>query len=86
MSPREGEALKSGVTMSPQARHAARVLSSSIAGTFHSHVVSEARPGPRDIREARQAAVLLIYDTIAYEWRLWRIRRGRAYELKYDQL
>lgn len=28
---------------------------------------------------------MMIYDTIGREWRLWRLRRGRAYELKYDQ-
>jgi len=69
-----------------KARQAARVVASRLAGTFHSHLVSEAKPGPRDIREALHGALMLIYDTVGREWRLWRIRRGRVYELRYDQV
>ena len=67
-------------------QRAARALGSVVAGTFHSHVVSEAIPGPRDVREADEGALMMICDTIGREWRLWRIRHGRAYEVRFDRV
>ena len=65
------------------AARAARRLLGDLVGTFHSHIVSDARPGPRDIREAGDGSLMLIYDTIGQEWRLWRIRRGRSYAVRF---
>ena len=67
-------------------QRAAEALGSAVSGTFHSHVVSEAIPGPRDIRDADEGSLMLIYDTIGREWRLWRIRHGRAHKLGFDQI
>lgn len=69
-----------------KADRAARVVSSTVVGTFHSHLVSEAKPGPRDIREASDGTLVLICDTIGQEWRLWRIRTGRAYKIAFALL
>jgi hypothetical protein len=66
------------------AERAARCLSASVVGTFHSHVATEGNPGPRDIREAPDGSLMLIYDTIGYDWRLWRIRGGRSYRLGFE--
>lgn len=46
-------------------------------GLFHSHVVSEAIPGPRDIRNARPSYLQLIYDVCGHEARLWRIKKDK---------
>jgi proteasome lid subunit RPN8/RPN11 len=62
---------------------AARCLLGDVVGTFHSHIASDATPGPRDIREAGDGSLMLIYDTIGQEWRLWRIRGGRAYPIRF---
>jgi proteasome lid subunit RPN8/RPN11 len=66
-----------------EAAQAARVLKSEVIGTFHSHIVSEAEPGPRDIREAKEGSLMFIYDTIGEEWRLWRKRGRRVYEVGF---
>jgi proteasome lid subunit RPN8/RPN11 len=62
---------------------AARRLLGNVLGTFHSHIASDATPGPRDIREASDGSLMLIYDTIGQEWRLWRIRKGRPYPMRF---
>ncbi len=62
---------------------AARRLGARVVGTYHSHVATEAHPGPRDIREATDGWLMLIYDTIGEEWRLWRIRNRRSYPLRF---
>jgi hypothetical protein len=69
-----------------RAEQAAKALGAAVCGTFHSHVVSEASPGPRDRGEAHEGSLMLIYDTIGREWCLWRIRHGRAYRLGLDHL
>jgi proteasome lid subunit RPN8/RPN11 len=64
------------------ARAAARLLG-EVVGTFHSHVASDATPGSRDTREAGNGSLMLIYDTIGQEWRLWRIRGERAFRVRF---
>lgn len=62
---------------------AARCLGARVVGTFHSHVGSIAEPGPGDIVGAYRELMLII-DTVEPETRLWRVRRGRAYEIGFD--
>ncbi len=50
----------------------------NIIGLFHSHVVSEAIPGPRDIQNACTAYLQLIYDVCGRVVRLWKIKRIRG--------
>ena len=45
-----------------------------ILGTFHSHPVGEAVPGPGDLAEGFFNGTELIYDVCALEARLWRRR------------
>jgi hypothetical protein len=48
-----------------------------ILGSFHSHVVSTAVPGPRDLREGFYRGYQLIYDVCGREAKLFRrVRRG----------
>lgn len=50
-----------------------------LVGSFHSHPVGHAMPGPRDLRANRFGSLMLIYDVCAREPRLWRLgRRGRS--------
>jgi len=63
---------------------AARVLGQEIVGTFHSHPVAPAKPGSSDIEHAVDDSLMFIFDCIARNGRLWRIRSGRARELKFD--
>jgi proteasome lid subunit RPN8/RPN11 len=66
------------------AERAAKRLGFTVAGTFHSHVVSEAVPSPGDIRGAIDGELMLILDTVARKVRLWRITRGKARPLFHD--
>jgi proteasome lid subunit RPN8/RPN11 len=63
---------------------AARQLESSVVGTWHSHVVSEARPSPGDLESARENSLLLIIDTIGREALLWRVRRKRGHRVGFQ--
>ena len=46
-------------------------------GTFHSHVVGTAIPGPRDVREGFYRGYQLVYDVCGREVKLYRrVRRG----------
>ena len=63
---------------------AAAVLGSRIVGTFHSHVVSDAVPGPGDLRGAVSGHVMVIVTAWSGEVRAWRIRRRRAFRLKHE--
>jgi proteasome lid subunit RPN8/RPN11 len=46
-------------------------------GTFHSHVVGVAMPGPRDVREGFYRGHQLVYDVCGREAKLFRrLRRG----------
>jgi proteasome lid subunit RPN8/RPN11 len=46
-----------------------------VVGSFHSHPVGYATPGPRDLRAGRSGSLMLIYDVRARQARLWRLRR-----------
>jgi proteasome lid subunit RPN8/RPN11 len=65
---------------------AAQTLRQEVVGTFHSHPISEARPGPRDISSADDGSLMFIFDCIGRNGRLWRIRRRRAREVRWDFL
>jgi proteasome lid subunit RPN8/RPN11 len=47
-----------------------------VVGTFHSHPVSYARPGPGDCRSAPLNSLMLVYDVVARSGALWRIVRN----------
>ena len=44
-----------------------------VVGYFHSHIVSEAIPGERDISEALINSLMLIYDVCGREAKLYRV-------------
>jgi proteasome lid subunit RPN8/RPN11 len=60
---------------------AAQQIGRSVVGTWHSHVVSEGRPGPGDLKSAREGSLMLIIDTIGREALLWRVHRKRGYRV-----
>lgn len=52
----------------------------TILGSFHSHPVSEAVPGPGDLERAFFKGYELIYDVCGREARLWkRVKNGRQF-------
>jgi proteasome lid subunit RPN8/RPN11 len=63
---------------------ASKRLGFTIAGTFHSHIVSAPIPGEGDIRGAIDGELMLIFDAISSEVRLWRIRRGKARHVAHE--
>lgn len=65
-------------------RRAARKLGHRVVGAFHSHPVSEAEPGPSDIRGARRGELMLILSCWDREARLWRIGKGRAHPVRLE--
>jgi proteasome lid subunit RPN8/RPN11 len=69
-----------------KARRAARRLGHRVVGTFHSHPVSEAAPGPSDIQFAREGDLMLIFSCWDREARLWHIREGKAMPLTFEVL
>jgi proteasome lid subunit RPN8/RPN11 len=62
---------------------AAEILDQKVVGTFHSHPAALAIPGASDIANAVDDSLMLIFDCVARTGRLWRIRSGRARELKF---
>ena len=62
----------------------AKAIGALVVGTYHSHVAGEARLGDRDIRGAYSGDLKLIFDTVGKRARLWRIRGGRAYAVKFE--
>lgn len=63
---------------------AVRDLGHEIIGTFHSHPVSKAEPGPGDIRGALDDSLMLIIDCIGNEASLWKIRNGKARKMHME--
>jgi len=59
------------------ARRRAKGQGMKILGTFHSHPISEAIPGPRDIKTAKAGSLMLIYDVCGRKARLWKIQVSR---------
>ena len=49
-----------------------------VLGTFHSHPISEAIPGPRDIQTAQFGSLMLIYDVCGKQARLWKIQKVKG--------
>jgi proteasome lid subunit RPN8/RPN11 len=62
----------------------ASLLGNTVVGSFHSHVVGLAKPGKTDIQGSTDGEFMLIIDTMDREAKLWRIRNGRARELRLD--
>lgn len=62
---------------------AVKVLGQEIVGTFHSHPMSLPAPGASDIECAVDDSLMFIFDCIGRKGRLWRIKQGRARELKF---
>jgi proteasome lid subunit RPN8/RPN11 len=61
------------------ARDRAKRQGESVLGTFHSHPVSKAIPGARDIKNAASSSpLMLIYDVCGREAKLWEIRKTRG--------
>jgi proteasome lid subunit RPN8/RPN11 len=65
-------------------KRAADLLGHEIVGTFHSHPVSEARPGPGDIEGAVDDSLMLIVDCMGDEARLWKIKDGQARRMRME--
>ena len=53
-------------------------------GLFHSHVVSEAIPGARDLKEAYTSHLQLIYDVCGRVVRLWRIKNVKGRKIAVE--
>jgi proteasome lid subunit RPN8/RPN11 len=64
---------------------AAKILKQEVVGTFHSHPVGLATPGPSDIAYATDDSLMLIFDCLARSGRLWRIKSGKARELEFTR-
>ena len=66
---------------------AARRLGYDVVGTFHSHPISDAKPGYSDCRADAPGRLMLVIDCIGREARLWRIMRNRrAYPLRFKEV
>jgi proteasome lid subunit RPN8/RPN11 len=65
-------------------RQASKTLGLKVVGTFHSHPISPAQPGRTDIEGAAAGSLMLIFDSIGKEVRLWRIQNGRAYAMGFE--
>lgn len=57
----------------------ARGQGMKVLGTFHSHPIGEAIPGPRDIQTARSGSLMLIYDVCGRQARLWKIQKIKGH-------
>jgi proteasome lid subunit RPN8/RPN11 len=63
------------------AKDRAKRSGKSVLGTFHSHPISEAIPGERDITNAHaegSGSLMLIYDVCGREARLWKISKVKG--------
>jgi proteasome lid subunit RPN8/RPN11 len=63
---------------------AARILGQEVVGTFHSHPAGLAIPGDSDIKYAVDDSLMFIFDCHDKTGNLWRIRKGRAQNMKFD--
>ena len=55
-----------------------------ILGSFHSHPISEARPGDKDIQMGFYKKTEFIYDVCGREGRLWHLDGGHLIELDFE--
>ena len=50
-----------------------------VLGTFHSHPIGYAVPGPSDLRRAKLNSLMLVYDVCGRQEALWQIvKSGRS--------
>jgi len=63
-----------------------KVLGQEVVGTFHSHPVATAAPGASDIEHAVDDSLMFIFDCNGREGRLWKIKKGKARNVKFDFL
>ena len=62
---------------------AAKVLGQDVVGTFHSHPLGLAEPGPSDIENAVDDSLMFIFDCLGRRGCLWRIKSGKARSLEF---
>jgi proteasome lid subunit RPN8/RPN11 len=62
---------------------AAKTLKQKTVGTFHSHPAATASPGKSDIQNAVDDSLMFIFDCLANEGCLWKIKGGVAKQLSY---
>jgi|LAHU01.1.fsa_nt_gb proteasome lid subunit RPN8/RPN11 len=55
-----------------------------IVGTFHSHPVGLAEPGPSDLSNARDDSVMLIFDVKGRIARLWHIENLEGKQVRFS--
>ncbi len=67
-------------------KKAIKTVHHDLIGSFHSHPVSEAKPGPGDIKGSENNSLMLIIDCIGNEAKLWRIKDKKAREVKYKTI
>jgi proteasome lid subunit RPN8/RPN11 len=62
----------------------ARTFKHEIVGTFHSHPVGLAVPGPSDVKYALDDDVMLIFDVLGRSAKLWHIKNKKVRELRFS--
>lgn len=61
----------------------ARMCDHETVGTFHSHPVGLATPGPSDISNALNDSLLLIFDVVGKCAQLWHVKEGNVNQLPF---
>jgi proteasome lid subunit RPN8/RPN11 len=61
-------------------------LKQEVVGTFHSHPAATATPGKSDIEHAVDDSLMFVFDCIANEGRLWKIKKGTAKPVSFGFL
>ncbi|HWF19737.1 MAG TPA: Mov34/MPN/PAD-1 family protein [Verrucomicrobiae bacterium] len=62
----------------------ARLCGHIVVGSFHSHPVGLAEPGPSDVQNAMDDSIMLIYDVMGRSAKLWRIKNGKARQRSFS--
>ncbi len=62
----------------------ARMCDHEIVGTFHSHPVGLATPGPSDISNALNDSLLLIFDVVGKCAQLWHVKEKSVKQLPFS--
>jgi proteasome lid subunit RPN8/RPN11 len=62
----------------------AELCNKEIVGTFHSHPVGLAEPGPSDLRNANDDSIMLIFDVKGRTAQLWHIANQEGKHLKFS--
>jgi proteasome lid subunit RPN8/RPN11 len=63
---------------------AASEFNYKIVGSFHSHPLYFAKPGGGDLSNSENDDLMLIIDCLEKKADLWKIKRGKAYRVKYE--